>query len=95
MRYVILLAMLAAMVASPAYSQVIEPTCADFLYARAAGLSLIGYDARIMVSLNDMGQPGNNSRFVWQEAVKVCSAYPGYTFKDAVTLIIRVYATSK
>lgn len=92
MRFVIFLAMLSAGLASPAYAQVIEPTCADFMYAREARLSLVGYDARILVSLHEMGQSGTNSRFVWQEAVKVCSDYPSYTFKDAVTLVIRVYA---
>ncbi len=87
MRYVIFL--LAAMLATPACAQVIEPTCRDFLYARAVGLSMAGYDARIMVGLMQVNQAGlGNARMVAKEAAGFCQGNPGLLYGDVVKEII-------
>ncbi len=89
MRAIVYLAIIAALAASPASAQVIEPTCGDFLYARAVGLSMAGYDARIMVDLMRVNQAAlGNARTVAKEAVGFCQGNPGYLYDDVVKQII-------
>lgn len=74
---------------TPAHSQAIEPTCADFLYARAARLSMAGYDARIMVGLVHVNQAAlGNARTVAKEAAGFCQGNPGLLYDDVVKEII-------
>ena len=83
------LAIIAALSAVPASAQVIEPTCGDFLYARAAGLSMAGYDARIMVDLMRVNQAAlGNARTVAKEAANFCQGNPGYLYDDVIKQII-------
>ena len=89
MRSIGYLAIIAVLSASPASAQVIEPTCGDFLYARAAGLSMAGYDARIMVDLMQVNQAAlGNARTVAKEAAGFCQGNPGYLYGDVVKQII-------
>jgi hypothetical protein len=64
--------------ASPASAQVIEPTCADFMSARAAGTSLVGYDARVLSALINKGQSadtGSCGGRPWSSAPAIQATY--------------------